>query len=946
MSERNHESELLKEPVQLGPYLLIEKVASGGMADVFKARSFGAEGFQRIVAVKRIKEAVAEDSAFIRMFINEAKIASQLQHSNIAQIFDLGRVNADYYIAMEYVSGSDLGRLTSRLAQQRKQLPTRAAVHIATKICEGLDYAHERKNEVGEPLGIIHRDVSPSNILLSYDGEVKLIDFGVAKAAGSTAETQVGILKGKLSYMSPEQVRGSAVDRRSDTFAVGIILYEILTGERLFLGATDFETLERIRKVEIVPPSLYNPDIPPELEAIVLKALERNPEQRYQTAAALLRDLQRWQLTQAEPYDTRSLADLMQGLFSQEIEQERQRNESIRERFQTMSLTPIQVPPAGLPGHSRPPAGTLQLGIPAAPPRPPPYAAAGIPAPPQAGGLSWDDDESETQVFGDSDEDLIIEEETIDDLDIVEDTSSAWTQAPSSAAAAPQAAKPSAPQSAKPAARQADAPGFEAQPSVSSRPTTARGSAAAKKQKPSGAPAKIERLSGPQPAAPAPQKSSSSTPWIIAAILFAVLVGGALLISSSGGQQQSGALALKVDNIEGQTITVSIDGEVIATGTTQPIRATAIDAGVHQLRIEAEGYEAMERDVRIIADQSTDLELRLVPSKVSVELSSSPAGAQVSSGGEQLGTTPFTLEDQNFGETITLVFTLDGYEPSTLRHRVGDPAPEAVALSAASIELTFDLSPRDATARVLDAEGETVEGADEIAHARTLRLPAEREFTLFVQAEGHESLEQTFQPERIADGRIIVELPTLARGAVAQAEPQAPAQQQPAAAPAAAAPAAAAPARGTPSSVPIQRPATEPERPAAASAPARPTVDREAIAARAQQRREATQQAAASPQAPARPQAQAPAAAPAAAPPAAAAQPAAAEHGFLNIRSSEPMQVFVNGANTGATTPVSRQPIAPGRYRIELKSPSTGASHAFSIQISSGQTRTLIYPPN
>ena len=239
---------VLAKPIPFGDYFLLEKLNTGGMAEVYKAKTFGVEGFERIVAVKKILPSIAEDKEFISMFIDEAKIAGQLTHANIAQIFDLGNINDEYYIALEYVPGHDLRVIFDRCVRTGRKLDIGMVCFVVSKICEGLDYAHNKKDANGEPMNIIHRDISPQNILLSYDGECKLIDFGIAKATNKSSATQVGILKGKFSYMSPEQVSGKAnIDRRSDIFALGIVLFELLTLKRLFLGQSDFETLEKIR---------------------------------------------------------------------------------------------------------------------------------------------------------------------------------------------------------------------------------------------------------------------------------------------------------------------------------------------------------------------------------------------------------------------------------------------------------------------------------------------------------------------------------------------------------------------------------------------------------------------------------------------------------------------------------------------------------------------------
>ena len=321
----------MKKPTPFGKYFLLERINVGGMAEVFRAKAFGVEGFERLVAVKRILANIAEDKEFIRMFIEEAKLSVQLNHANIAQIFDLGVVDSSYYIALEHVHGRDLRGIFDRCRQLGEAMPVAQACFVAMKVCEGLDYAHNKRDQAGRELSLVHRDVSPQNILVSFEGEVKLIDFGIAKAAGTGSKTQQGILKGKFGYMSPEQVRGLQVDRRSDVFSCGIVLYELLTGERLFVGESDFSTLEKVRNVEILPPSTYNRRIPEELERIVLKALTKDVEDRYQNAIDLHDELQAFVYTAGEFYSRKDLAGWMKKTFTKEIEEETAKLESYRQ---------------------------------------------------------------------------------------------------------------------------------------------------------------------------------------------------------------------------------------------------------------------------------------------------------------------------------------------------------------------------------------------------------------------------------------------------------------------------------------------------------------------------------------------------------------------------------------------------------------------------------------
>ncbi|MEZ4450741.1 MAG: serine/threonine-protein kinase [Nannocystaceae bacterium] len=279
-------------PQSIGPYTVLERISAGGMAEVYKAKQHGVEGFERLVAIKRILPHIASDPEFIAMFQAEAKLAVQLTHGNIAQIYKLGRHEDSFYIALEFVDGRDIGALLDYAQKKDKPIPLHYACYIIARVCEGLDYAHQKRDPSGNPLNVIHRDISPPNILVSYEGEVKLIDFGLAKAASSSIHTQAGIIKGKLAYMSPEQVRGEKLDSRSDVFAVGVVFYELLVGKRLFRRTSDLETYQAVRECTVPVPSTVNPQIPPRLSEIMLKALAKEPGERFQTAGEMQNQIQ------------------------------------------------------------------------------------------------------------------------------------------------------------------------------------------------------------------------------------------------------------------------------------------------------------------------------------------------------------------------------------------------------------------------------------------------------------------------------------------------------------------------------------------------------------------------------------------------------------------------------------------------------------------------------
>jgi TonB family protein len=280
-------------PDRFGQYEILERIASGGMAELYRARRRGVEGFEKIVAIKKILPHLADNEGFITMFADEAKLAAQLNHPNIVHIYDLGKIEGGgYFIAMEHVEGRDLRAILDSARDLSMPLPVPLAIYVASKVASALDYAHRRRDGDGRDLHIVHRDVSPQNILISYEGDIKLCDFGIAKAASKVSQTESGALKGKIQYMSPEQAWGKPIDRRSDLFSLGAVLYELLTEQKLFRGESDLTVLEKVRAASASPPSAVNTEVPKALDAITLKALAKEPENRYANASDLLRDLE------------------------------------------------------------------------------------------------------------------------------------------------------------------------------------------------------------------------------------------------------------------------------------------------------------------------------------------------------------------------------------------------------------------------------------------------------------------------------------------------------------------------------------------------------------------------------------------------------------------------------------------------------------------------------
>lgn len=273
-------------------YKILHKLDAGGMAEVFVAQSESMKGFKKRVAIKRILPHLSKNQKFVQMFLDEAKLSLQLEHANIVNVFDIGKADAAFFIVMEYVEGTNLKKIIESYRRAGKVVPIEQSIYVLREVCEGLAYAHDSSDlTTNEPLGIVHRDVSPPNILLSKRGEVKLVDFGLAKATSQLEETDPGVVKGKFSYLSPEAASGLSVDMRADVFSVGILLYEMLTGQRLFYGENDYHTVELVRKADVPPISSINPQVPPEMEEVITRALAKNPDDRYQHASDFSEDL-------------------------------------------------------------------------------------------------------------------------------------------------------------------------------------------------------------------------------------------------------------------------------------------------------------------------------------------------------------------------------------------------------------------------------------------------------------------------------------------------------------------------------------------------------------------------------------------------------------------------------------------------------------------------------
>ncbi len=314
-----------RDTSRFGKYRLIDRIAVGGMAEIFLALQVDGEGLETPVVIKRIRPHLSKHASFVKMFLNEARLAAQLNHPHIVQIHDLGKIGESYFIAMEYIFGRDMRRIIPKAEEMGIAFPMVYALRIASDVCAGLHYAHQKVDLYGNPLNIVHRDVTPENIFVSFDGTVKVLDFGIAKAANQVEQTRAGELKGKLSYMSPEQCHGKTVDCRSDVFSVGVALYEWLTGFKLFTGESEVAVMRSITEGKIYAPSYFKADIPEPVEAILMKALEKDRDKRYQTAAEMRAAIDAFLGTYEFTPTPLHLSNFLRQIFHDELHEEQGR---------------------------------------------------------------------------------------------------------------------------------------------------------------------------------------------------------------------------------------------------------------------------------------------------------------------------------------------------------------------------------------------------------------------------------------------------------------------------------------------------------------------------------------------------------------------------------------------------------------------------------------------
>ena len=886
----------MKKPVPFGKYYLLDRISVGGMAEVFKAKAFGVEGFERLLAVKRILPSIAEDEEFITMFIDEAKIAVQLNHANIARIDDLGKVGDSYFIAMEYVEGKDLRTIFDRLRKKAQTVPFAMAVYIMMKMCEGLDYAHNKKDSAGRDVNLVHRDVSPQNVLISFDGQVKLIDFGIAKAAGKAGKTQAGILKGKFGYMSPEQVRGLSLDRRSDIFAVGICLWELLTGERLFIGESDFSTLEKVRNVDIVPPSSFNKRIPPELEKIVLKTLSKEVEERYQSAMDLHDDLQSYMYTSGGFFSRKDLATFMQEVFREDIEKNAAAAEKFDDSLLKSSVPPpprasktgsgkAAPPPPGSTTHPAVPRPTLGgVTVPPSPPRPGSSGSSGAaPAPPAPPRVSVPPtSELKRTMLGMP----AAATPAPPSQRIGMPSLSSRSQSGMSPDTVPAIPAPSRPLDAHVAPPVEPEQGMdwdddEEPTNIYTKDTAAQMAAVVARTMPGGlSPVRSMAQTGPHPAVGGGRLDDaySSSPLRkrrnkTKSLLIGVAVGVIVAVAAVVGifkfalAPTTGAIELTIS--PGDELSVVVDGSRKIPQNVSPMLIEDLEPGQHSFIINRNGYAQKELlfDVRAGKTLATNVALDEAGGS-GLYIESDPPGCTVNIDGKMVSndTTPLTISDLEPG-SHEVILRKDRY--SDLKFSV-DIEPGKTAklpvkkLVLAKVEVTFNTKPQGNRVYLLDAGKRMNLGVTPATHEIETGKEYEVEYSC-----GARSVVRPLSQADLETGDSVISL-------------------------------AAIPCESS-SSV-TRRPSTD------TPIPSTPTSTKPVVSRRSG---------------------------------GSGSSGGGGADGYLSVQTQPWSKVFINGEFV-KNTPLVKKALKPGKYKINLQNDGFGIDRSFNVTIKSGQTTTLV----
>ncbi len=642
-----------------GRYTLLERIAVGGMAEIFKAKAQGLGGFEKFYAIKRLHPRCSQDAEFIKMLQDEARITVALSHSNIGQVFDFDCVDDHYFIAMEYIDGRDLSKVFQKLQERRMQLSLDCAAFVAMEACAGLDYAHRKCDSNGTPLGIVHCDVSPQNLLVSFDGEVKVVDFGIAKATMCTA-SQHSDIKGKFYYMSPEQARGEPIDHRSDIFSLGIVLYEMLTGQPLYRDEDDRLLVERVRNAEIVPPSFLRSDIPDELERIVMQALAADREARYPSAQHMQQDLSIFLNDLGAVAPKTRLSDLMNELFEDE-----------RNAAPEMSGESWDSEDASASGEAtrvvyNPMGETIDMGD----------------EEDQTVSLGADDDSVETSVSLDDSELELLEEEP------AQPAAAASPVYPTSRLVEPQPAKKEVtPQKIEKKSQPAAQPvsPFSLQPTpeppLAIQPTPApHRRAFTQPSRELSVPEEIDLRpqmpkEGPLELAPTflttPQPKVRSSWFSRERLLIVMLFVAVLVISAwvavvffrrSHSSNVPVAVLPAVLKLESTPSDAQIFiNDVEIAGRTPYSREVEVGKSIH-VKIVKQGYERFEQDVTLNSGETRIISAHLVNAWGSLSVLSEPLDARLWVNGQAVGQTPYIAQRLPLDQPVQLKLEKEGYE--------------------------------------------------------------------------------------------------------------------------------------------------------------------------------------------------------------------------------------------------------------------------------------------
>jgi serine/threonine protein kinase len=923
---------ILSEPKPFGKYYLLERISVGGMAEIFKAKAFGVEGFERLLAVKRILDQIAEDEAFIDMFIDEAKIAGKLNHPNIAQIFDLGKEEGSYYIALEYISGKDLKTLLEASRDQGNPLDIPQIVYTVMKVCEGLEHAHTKKDAQGEPLNIVHRDISPQNVLISYEGEVKIIDFGIAKAQGKTSQTQVGVLKGKFSYMSPEQVRGLHVDHRSDIFSLGIVLYELLTLERLFLGDSDFDTLEQIRKVEISPPSLYNPDIPQELEDIVLKALAKNPDDRFQSTADFAEALERFMRSEGYYYKNKDLASFMKNEYREDLEFEQRK----LEYYQNLDLKPpqqISKEPEGLGwGEEEMETQIFDRDQPI-----PEVDGGGGGGQPQESGIVYAEDGPQSQPEGanggdevevvgpDNEVDVI----TPDDAQQQDGGGAGGNEAPTIEYDRDSVDGP--PVSGESAVNEQDGGGddiFESPGPSSQTSDQQQDAPPAREARRHDSTAKLDEVEAEQRR---PRSDSGSLRWqrVLAVALVVVVVAGGAALGIFHEQLFSSSAEAKVEFAPTPAnVTILVDGEKVYEGETP--RAIPLEPGKVDIKLTSDGYKPFGKSVTLKKGQpyKIDWTLEKAPPTGTLVVKSTPKGAEVLLDGESVGgTTPVTLpEIDRGGHKLTL--QKQGFQALSKQIEVpgGEETTIEESLKALKLSVAIKSDPASANYRVIEpSSGKEVKSGE--TPATVEGLDGGQSYRVELTRDGYEDWETTLESgtkeKRTVQAELERDQTTVA--ATGQTDDSTGSQSDPSAQPEAD-PTGSPGSRSPQSSGGVQDLADESTGAPESGGGGEPAGSEESQPSdSADQNQPAAAGSETTQQDP---------------------NQQKAAKGRLSIQSRPVAKVYIDGKDIGQRTPVINYEVSAGKHRIKLVNKEFGLSRTMYVTVEPGEAKKVINTPD